>query len=263
MKRLISFLLCCLTLLSTPANAATPKIVDDAGLLTLQQVTNLEKKALALTDTYHMDIVIVTVWGLDGKFSQDYADDYFDYNGYGVGTDYSGILLLLSMEYRDWAISTCGEGIYALPDHSVQTLFSSISDLFTQDSYYLAFDAYLDALELYLQAYQDGETVDHYDDIAQITPRESYSLKHFLISLVVGLSVAAVVLFIMIRSMNTARQQHGAASYIKENTYSLNVQRDLFLYSQLRKVRRSDNSSSGGSHRSSSGRSHGGGHGKF
>jgi uncharacterized membrane protein YgcG len=65
--------------------------------------------------------------------------------------------------------------------------------------------------------------------------------------------------------MNTAKAQHGASSYILKNTYKVGLQQDIFLYSQLRKVRKSENSTSGGSsvHSSSGGRSHGGGHGKF
>ena len=41
-----------------------------------------------------MDAVIVTSNNLNGKSQQDYADDYFDYNGYGVGKEKSGLLSL-------------------------------------------------------------------------------------------------------------------------------------------------------------------------
>ena len=75
---------------------------------------------------------------------------------------------------------------------------------------------------------------------------------------------------IMRGQMNTAKAQHGASSYMLKNTYKVGMQQDIFLYSQLRKVRKSENSSAGGHggsgssvHHSSSGRSHGGGHGKF
>ena len=30
--------------------------------------------------------------------------DFFDYNGFGIGPDADGILLMISMEDRDWEI---------------------------------------------------------------------------------------------------------------------------------------------------------------
>lgn len=53
-------------------------------------------------------MAIVTVNSLDGKTAQAYADDYYDYNGYGYGENDDGILLLISMGERKWAISTYG-----------------------------------------------------------------------------------------------------------------------------------------------------------
>lgn len=95
----------------------------------------MEEKAQALADAYRIDVVIVTVWSLDGKSSEAYADDFFDGNGYGYGQGNSGVLLLLAMEYRDWAISTCGDGIYALTDYGIESVFSQIAGSLSEDAY--------------------------------------------------------------------------------------------------------------------------------
>ena len=87
-------------------------------------------------------MVVVTVNSLDGKSAQDYADDFYDYNGYGIGTDKSGILLLVSMEARDWHITTTGFGIRAITDAGLDY----ISDQFLP---YLSDGEYLDAFETY------------------------------------------------------------------------------------------------------------------
>lgn len=286
MKRVMLILLCLLLIISTPlpARASAPKVVDDAGLLTDSEVADLEQRAQAIADQYGMDIVIVTVNSLGGKSSESFADDYFDENGYGIGPQYNGVLLLLSMEYRDWAISTCGEAIYALSDYGIQELFSQISGYLSQDIYYLAFITYLDALEVYFSAYENGSPIDGYpgnydgpgifipgtqDEIVYYEPIKDlqWYTSRIGISFAIGLVVALVALLIMRHQMNTARAQHGAASYLKQETYRVGIQRDIFLYSQVNKVRKSESSSSSGGgssvHRSSSGRSHGGGHGKF
>lgn len=285
MKRTIIALSCLILIVLTPllVVAAEPKIIDDAGLLTATEIADLEDRARELVNQYSMDVVIVTVNSLDGKSSESFADDYYDHNGYGIGPEFSGVLLLLSMEYRDWSISTCGEAISALTDFGVQNVFSEISGFLSQDQYYMAFSAYLDALEPYFQSYYNGTpidgTSDNYagpgtyipstqDEVIHFEPVRDFQwyLQRFGIAFFVGAVTALIVLLVMRSRMNTAKAQHGAASYMLPGTYQIRLQRDIFLYSQLRKVRKSENSSSGGGssiHRSSSGRSHGGGHGKF
>lgn len=283
MKKHFSIVLLCAVLLictSLPAFAASPKIVDNAELLTQEQQNLLEKKAQAITEDYQMDIAIVTVWGLDGKTSTAYADDYFDYNGYGVGNSYSGVLLLLSLEHRDWAITTCGETMDALTDNGIQSVFSRIAPYLAVDDYYHAFDTYLDALIPYLKSYRAGDPLDVYtDDLGGpvYTPgitdgasqndtayTSQWYGKKVVVAFLIGVAVAVIVLLIMRSKMNTARAQRGAASYMNSGSYDLRTQHDWFLYSRINKVRRQQSSSGGRSvHSSSSGRSHGGGHGKF
>lgn len=285
MKRILLIFLSLILLLGTPLSvfAAEQKIVDDAGLLSETEREDLESIARQLSERYSVDVVIVTINSLNGKTSESYADDYYDDNGYGYGNDYSGILLLLSMEYRDWAISTCGEGIYALTDYSVQDVFSQISGYLSQDLYYLAFSTYLDALKPYLDAYRSGKPIDGdigdyegpgiyipgtQDNVHYFEPTRDFLwyIKRIGIAFAIGLVVALIVLLILRSQMNTAKPQRGAASYLLPGSYRVELQRDIFLYSQVRKVRKTENSSSGGGssvHRSSSGRSHGGGHGKF
>ena len=289
MKRILIFLICGILLFVSPLSVAAqePKIIDNAGLLTAAEIADLELRAKTLTDQYMLDVVILTVDSLDGKHAESYADDYYDQNGYGIGSDYSGILLLLSMEYRDWAISTCGEAIYTFSDYSIQDIFSQIAEYLSDDQYYFAFIAYLDAIEVYMHAYQDGTPIDDFTDdyygpgsyepgmqeevIYYPTNRDiSWYAKKIGIALLVGAIIAGIVLLVMRSKMNTAKAQHGAISYMLRNTYRVELQQDIFLYSQLRKVRKSENNTSGGHrgggssvHHSSSGRSHGGGHGKF
>lgn len=284
MKRIILLFLCLVLLLSTslPVLASEQKIIDHAGLLDESEIEELELQARHLSTQYGMDIVIVTVPGLEGKSSESYADDFYDENGYGLDSDNSGILLLLSMEYRDWAISTCGKAIYAFTDYGIQSIFSEMSNSLSQDQYYLAFSKYLDALIPYLEAYAQGRPIDgnssNYEGPGIYIPGTQDSVVHYEpirdmkwylqrvgISFIVGAVVSCIVLLILRSQMNTTKAQKNATSYMLSDSYRIELQQDIFLYSQIRKVRKSENSSGGGSsvHRSSSGRSHGGGHGKF
>lgn len=261
MKKLTSLFIACLLILNltVPAFAAggLPKIVDEAGILTTYEEEMLEERAQILADQYHIDVVILTVDSLNGKNITAYADDYFDYNGYGIGSDHSGVLLMLSMEDRDWAISTCGDGIKALTDYGQAQIMDDVLGYLGDDEYYEGFSEYLDLLDIYFEAYQNGEPIDEERDLFDI-------VFDIVIALGIGVLAGFITITVMKSGMKTAKPQRGAQSYVRQNTYKLRRQRDMFLYSRTSRTRKQSSSSGGSStHRSSSGRSHGGSRGKF
>lgn len=255
MKKLFAVLLILSLLVCTiyATGNDEPNIIDNADLLTDAEEAALSGVAEQITNTFSMDVVIVTVYSLEGKTAEAYADDYFDYNGYGIGSQRSGILLLLSMEYRDWAISTSGECIRIFRDRDLDNIFGRIAGDLSNDNYYSAFSRYLKLLNDHFKAYENGSTVGTGDIV-----------KRILIALAIGAIAGGITLAVMRSNMNTAKRQTGAANYIVKNSFHLFKQQDLFLYSNTTRTRKQESSSSGGSsHRSSSGRSHGGRSGKF
>ena len=83
-------------------------LVDEACLLTEEESSVLLDKLEDISQRYKNEVGIVTVNSLEGKTVEAYADDYYDYNGYGYGENDDGLLLLISMGEREWAISTYG-----------------------------------------------------------------------------------------------------------------------------------------------------------
>ena len=289
-RKLICGLLCLLVALSFPLTCfadTLPCVVDDAGLLSDQEEVLLAQKAEELRNTYKMDVVILTVESLDGKSSMAYAEDYYDYSGYGIDAKRSGTLFLLAMDEREWYIDTSGDAIYALTDYALLELEELVLPYLRDGDYYGAFDAWLHGLDGYFSAYASGAPVDGFvpeedkynghDETVYPDADEQYygelSSVNWLISVIVGLVAAGVTLLIMRASMNTKRRANSAGAYMKPGSYQLRVRNDIFLYSQVSKTRKESSSgSSGGSsrsgggssvHRSSSGRSHGGRGGKF
>ena len=283
MKKITVFLLCLLLLCPVlTVYAASPKIIDDAGLLWSEEVALLEEQAERIPQDYGMDVVILTVDSTNGTYIETFADDYYDSHGYGVGNKANGVILVLAMDTREWAISTCGEAIYAITDYGVEELFEEMAWYLSEDDYYEAFTAYLDALPYYFEAYERGTPVDgwagnyHGPGSVQSGTRENVvyyrSTPPYLLAPIIGIVLAAIVVLIMRSAMNTKRPQRSAADYMTAGSYHLRRHQDIFLYSQVHKVRRQTQNHGGhggghggGSsvHRSSGGRSHGGGHGRF
>lgn len=256
MKRIIPAfaLLIILLCLSPAALASSNTVVDEADLLTIQQEEDLAAYAQSIRSEYDIDVAIVIVSSSEGKSAQGYADDYFDYNGYGVGDDDSGVLFLLAIQDREYAISTYGKAIDALSDRDIDELLDSVYDSFRSGNYYMGLRTYLDTLESELH------------DYAQ--PKDPNYASIGVISLAVGAGAGGIGLATMRSGMKTAKPQVGAQSYLANNSFTLPVNQDTFLYTRTSRTRIQHDSSSGGggrgsTHTSSSGRSHGGGSRKF
>lgn len=271
MKKLTSLLLICLLAfsLTIPAYAgsvivlpdytgAPPKIVDDARILTSTEEATLETQAQKLADQYQIDVVILTMDSLYGQDITEYADDYFDFGGYGLGKDHSGVLLLVSENDREWAISTCGDAIDALTDRGQEMLMDEVLEYLSADEYYEAFTVYLDLLDEYFEAWENGEPVG--------TGRTLFEIVFdLMIALGIGAVAGFITITIMKSGMKTVKPQRSAQSYLKYGSICLKSQNDLYLYSNTTRTIRPSSVSSGGSstHRSSSGRRHGGSRGRF
>ena len=269
MKRtvLTCFLIVCL-LISIPVTAyatfqGVQYVVDQADILTDQENIELQDLAQELSQTYGMDILIVTVGNLGGWSAQDFADGLTENNWWDTE---DAILFLLAMEEREWYISTSGEAITAFTDYSLAKLGDMILPYLSDGYYYDGFYAYLSALPEYLDAYKAGSPIDGYysNSATGISSRGSKTIWSVLpLSLLIGAAVAAVVILVMRASMNTKRRQSGASDYLVKNTYHLRTQQDMFLYSNVSKSRKQQSSSGSSTHRSSGGRSHGGRGGRF
>ena len=144
--------------------------VDQMGLLRETDLAALDERLCELSETYRCDVLAAIVPSLGGKTAEEFADDYFDYGGYGYGAtpdangttvNGDGILLLISMEDRDFAISTSGYGITAFTDYGILNYIEpSVLPYLRSDSYRDAFNAYADRCEELLKMARDGRPFD-------------------------------------------------------------------------------------------------------
>ena len=97
------------------ASERAQRLYDGADLLTDEEEAALLERLDTLSEALQFDVVIVTAENIGTRTPMEFADDYYDYNGFGFdGRDKDGCLLLISMADRDWWVSTRGEGITAL-----------------------------------------------------------------------------------------------------------------------------------------------------
>jgi uncharacterized protein len=238
-----------LLLLAIPVCAeGLPLVVDDASLLSPDEESALSAEAQRLSDACRMDVVILTTQSLGGKTLRDYAADYFDDKGYGRGEDGDGVMLMLSMEDRDWYLLTTGRGIDAITDQDIEAIGGDILPYFSEGEYANGFAQFLRDVDAQFQ-----------------TPFErATGIAVYL--MLAALAIAGITLAVMILGMKTARPKPNASEYVKDGSLDITRSQDIYLYRTQTRVKIEKSSSSGGgssTFTSSSGRSHGGGGGKF
>ena len=252
----------------------TQKVVDNANLLTEAEEGHLEQLASEISQRQQCDVVILTEYGLGGKSPMDYADDYFDYNGYGYGADRTGILLLLNMQERDWRISTCGAAIQAFTDDGIQYLWSKCSSRISGGSYADGFEAYLETADLMLSAYNGTLSDEAYEayreDFESFVGTDSSKpdvVKTTVFALGIGLVLAFLPAALLKSQLKSVRSNYSAGNYRRANSVHLDQTRDIYLYanttSRVIETQRSSGGGGSSTHISSSGTTHGGGGGKF
>ena len=268
-KTLCAVLAAALFLLSLlpAAHAADVYLIDNAGLLDEAENASVAEKLSEVSGSIGMDVLIYTTNTLSGKSVSAYADDAMDYE-FGQVDD--GIMLLISMEDRDYYVSTKEQGLVEFSEGEFDYIVAAFLPDLSDGNYAAAFTAFAEKVG---SVYHDPSQVpDSYEygqhtqeDLERSKSRFHFSFLGLLVSFVFGLIVALIVVGGMKRQLKSARF-HNANTYLVPGSLNLVQNTDLFLYSNVTRTRIESESSSGGGggvHTSSSGSSHGGHGGKF
>ena len=239
------------------------RLVDEAGLLTEEEAASLSEKLDTISESQVCDVVIVTVDSLDGKTAEAYADDFFDYNGYGQGVDRDGILLLLSIEDRDWAISTRGFAITAFTDAGQSYMTDQFLSYISDGEYAEGFQKFADLCDDFLTQAKTGKAYDEGN-----LPKSSVSILWLPVDIIIGFIVAFFIALGKKKTLKTVRSKVSAKDYTVPGSLRVTGSREHLINRVVssRIISDSSSDSSGGgssTHTSSSGATHGGSSGKF
>lgn len=239
-------------LLAEQSAPATPYVIDDARLLTIEQRQELNAYAEKITETYGMGIYIMSVEDFHnyGEEPQifDVLWNYYHDNSLGYGADRQGMILMLSIAERDFATFFYGEDTeYAFNGFGQAQLENYFLDDFGSDDWYDGFMDFLTASEDFMAKAAAGEPVRD----------NPWSLASVFV--LIALFVSFVVTRLLWMKMANVAAQKGAKRYQTAEGLVLTKQIDQFLTQTIR--RRKIESSDSGSGRSGSSRAHSGGGG--
>lgn len=233
----------------TRVERTLPLVVDNADLLFEDEEKALLERCEAFTAEYEMEIAVVTINDLQGMTAESYADDFYDYNGYGYGENDDGILVLFvtgGEGERELHITTHGKGRSEFHDTVREEMYVIMRDLLIVEDYSGAFNVFLDKAEVSMKPY--------------VSPMV------LLVCVLFGVSGGLIVTAHM-TSKNYTVYQRDATRYERSGSLELMNHRDRLINTNIQRIPKATSNNNGGSrsstHRSSSGRSHGGTGGRF
>lgn len=259
MKKIIISILLLLSFVS-PVYCENNRIVDNAYMLTDNEISQLSSELDLLSKRHDLDIVVY--FSIDTSFGEDIVSEgceFFDNNGYGYGDDHRGILLIVNYETGYLDIITTGDDVRNKYDGYIEDCFDAISGYLRDNPYY--------AIQIFEQWVDTRFIVDNTNDVAS-----NNTVKYLSVSGIIALLVSVITGIVLKKQLKTEGKKHGATNYIDNNSFRLTRSGDIFLFrstSRRRIVKHNTNNfhSSGGggshiSHTSSSGVSHGSGGGR-
>jgi uncharacterized protein len=243
------------------ASNASYRVDDQAGLLGENQRIILAGELDRISERYGTDIVILTLGEeISILNATDYADTYFENQNLGLGPSQSGMLFMISMAERDWAIATHGEAIDVFNDYAQEQLIAAILPALRDNNMYAAFSE--------LASFSE-ETLDNAERGIFAEEKVSRPFSFYILPPAIALLLTALIMKGLKAPLTSVGFRSGANSYLLDNSMQIANSNDYFLSSSIARtvIPKSSETKSGGgrstTHTSSSGRTFGGSSGKF
>ena len=225
-------------------DASKPRVTDNAGLFTPEQIEDYTAKLEKLSDKYKTDVIVFTDVDYHALTFDDYASDFYYYHGYSE----RGVILLLVDNDEYWGCTVVtfgGDPLYK----NEYDLWEAVVGVIREK------ESYTDGVDEFLRC---SKTVVAHGHMPLSTGAK---LKIAAIGLIAGLIVAFLRVSALKNTMKVTVPT-GAGNYLIKDSYLIRNRRCDYLYTTVSRRARPKQSSSGGGGRGgssySSGRSSGG-----
>ncbi len=271
----------------TGAVSGQPRVFDQAGLFSETEIIQLEEKIAQCRKSTKMDVVIVSAYADGERSAEEYADDYYDYGGFGVGKKASGVLLLYYMDGPgqpggECYISTAGTMINMLTDERIESILDDVYGDLGNRNFAGATEHFLEDVKAYVKEGVESGQYTYDRDTGEIVRYHSIRLYEVAIAMVIaGILAGSVCLDIKKRyamKQSSREVSNSLQAYRADCAFHFSVAGDKMVNKYVRSVPIPRNTSSGSGgrghsgsssagrstiHTSGSGSSHGGGGRRF
>lgn len=220
-----------------PAQGEGSYIIDETGVLTSNEQTELEQAASQTAQANEIGIYVIFTDTMHGYSDSDFAEyTYYNY-GLGWGKGKSGVLLAIAVEDRYFDSFSYGAATDVFTTSQLDTLNSIVLDYFRDDDWYGGASAFLnraaDIVEnsnytYYEPVYTDPPISDH---LVETTPeqRKNLFLSYLPVAAITAAALAFLINMLRKRSLNNTGLQNSAALY-QDKKLDLEVYQDYFMF---------------------------------
>lgn len=246
--------------LLTPSVNANEKIYDFAELLTEEEEKQLYDKVKEFIANTNLDFAIVTINTNVKDSTQEYADDFYDYNDFSI----DGLAFVIDMQNRIFYISTAGKAMLYYDDYRIEYILSALDQEMYNHEYFNACNTLISQLTEY---YNNGFS-DNADKYVVIGTQIYRKTPYLLLSIIAVVSATIGTLILALRNKKI-KLATNSNDYFDNKSFEITKDTKEFISSNTSRVyippadSGGGGSSGGGFHSGSSGASHGGGGHRF
>lgn len=256
MRKLIALLMV-LLMIAVPAFATGNLICDQSGLMTEEEVAELEALYAQYQQEHGFTPVFVTADSFDGLDAASYAEWFYDHNGYPQ----NGVLLLLSLQEGLIYIMTSGDCYESIDSDDLMLMNEELLLPLASGDYR---DAAVQFAELAIELQKPDiseempeSSQENTEEVKQGSDQKPVA-KKIALSMVIGLVIGLIAVGIMAIPMRTVSGKATAADYIRPGSMMITEKRDIYLYSRTRRMAKSKSTNPGAQNAGNSAKQRGG-----
>ena len=185
--------------------------------------------------------MVLTVESMNTTDSEAFADSYYKENNLGYKDSEDGIVLVLSMQHRDWAVSVGGFGNEAFTVYGKTYMAEHFLKYFSKDKYYKGFEEYAKIAGKFVkEAREDEPYSESHKKI------EFIGILGTICAVLIGFGIVLAVAFYKKSKLKSVRAVDTAQEYVRQGSMVLTQNSDVFVNRVTTSHTISNSSSSGG-----------------
>ncbi len=249
----------------SPTVDKTKKVYDLAEVLSEEEESKLHDMVSAFISKYEMDMVVAIInenpYGISDDFTRIYSQDFYWYNGFGVGGNRSGIIFFVDLANRYPYITTRGEATLMYDDYRIEKMHDSAYDYLSSGDYYEAFRHYIDSASEYAkEGIPSSNSLYCVNDNGDIYKcKETPKSVNWLLTIVIATLGSLIPVFVHLRKYKGIRIATDANNYLKDVAIVNSTDQFLSTFTSRTRINHDSGSSGGGRSGGGSSISHGSG----
>lgn len=232
-----------------------PQIVADrADLLSDAEELILRDRFLSIKERYDVNVAVCAVQSMNMRTVEESAESYVANES---NLDGDTVILYIAMGSRDYDLfATIGRAEDIFFAKGREHIVRRVQPLLSDGKYYDAFRTFGDLCEDFLARDAEGKPYTN------LTVPKDKSPICFVVAIGAGLLIGTMIVGKYKNELKTVRMRNEATGYVRPGSMQVTNANEMFLYSNVTRVKRQTESRSSGGHSS---HTSGGGHtsGKF